>query len=146
MPIDLLGSVQFSALREKGLTGVFPDVLYCDYAMPFSTLSVHPVPSGSIQIELYAFAVLQQVVNLTDVLNFPPGYENALKFNLAVKICSSFGMPLNPMTVQQATSGKAAIQKINAQLYAGALGTSNIMPLPSEGGPTPAAPAPPPQQ
>jgi hypothetical protein len=146
MPIDLFSSVEFAAIRERGLTGVFPDKLYCDYAMPFATLNFHPVPSGTIQVELFAFSVLQQIVNLTDVLNFPPGYENALKFNLAVKICSSFGMPLNPMTVQQATTGKAAIQKINAQLYAGALGTSGVLPLPSEGGPTPAVPATPPQQ
>lgn len=144
-PMDLYSSQQFAALREKGLTGVFPDVLYCDYGNPIATLNVHPIPSSPIQIEIYAWQVLQQIVGLTDILNFPPGYENALKYNLAVKICSSFGMPLNPMTVQQAAFGKAAIQKINVQLYGGAIGTSGIMPLPSEGAPTPAAPAAPQQ-
>lgn len=145
MSIDLLSSVPFAAIREKGLTGVFPDKLFCDYANPIATLNFHPIPSSPIQIEIYAWQVLQQIVGLTDILNFPPGYENALKYNLAVKICSSFGMPLNPMTVQQAAFGKAAIQKINVQLYGGALGTSGIMPLPSEGAPTPAAPGAPQQ-
>jgi hypothetical protein len=141
--LDLAASQAWAALREKGLTGILPDLLYCDYGMPIALLNFHPVPSAPITVELYAFSVMQQIVNVTDVLNFPPGYENALKYNLAVKICSSFGMPLQQQTVQQAISGKAAIAEINANLYRGALGTANIAPLPTEGAPMPPQQPPP---
>lgn len=141
--MDLLSSQEWAALGEKGLTGVFPDKLYFDNAYPIASLFVHPVPSAAITIELYTFSLLQQIVNLTDVLNFPPGYLNALRQNLAVKISPAFGMPLQQVTVQQAVSGKAAIAQINANLYRGALGTSSMFPLPTEGAPAP--PAPPPQ-
>lgn len=138
-PVDLMSSQQWAALGEKGLTGVFPDKLYCGFEVPIATLNVHPVPSSPIVLELYTFSVMQTIVNLTDLLTFPPGYYNALKYILAVKICSSFGMPLQQMTVQQAVAGKAAIQQINLNLYRGALGTSSTFPLPTEG--APAAPA-----
>lgn len=141
-PMSILGSEAFMSLGERLLSGVFPDKLYCNYASPIAKIYVHPVPSGVISLELMSWAQLTQVVGLTDILNFPPGYLEELKYNLALKIAPEFGMPPDQMVIAQAVADKGSIRQINAQLMATELSQTTSFSAPTAGNPPPAgAPA-----
>lgn len=133
--MSILGAAGWMSLGERGLTGVFPDKLYCDYNFPIAKLYIHPIPSGVIQLEIAAWGQLTQVVGLTDILNFPPGYLEELKYNLAMKISPEFGMPPDQMVIAQAVADKAAIRQINEELMANEIGQAQAFSSPTAGNP-----------
>lgn len=142
MELDLLSSVEWAALREKYLIGVFPQRLYCDYNWPISLLNLHPVPSGSITLELYLWSILPAFSTISDPVNFRPGYVEALEYNLALKLAPIYGMQVDQITIALAQTYKQQMQSLNAQFLAGALGPASVPTMPSEGVPQPVAQGP----
>ena len=112
-PMKLLSSEQWAGLTEKGLTGFMPDKLYCDYMFPIANLNVHPIPNHTIALELYLWSILAQFVNLTDAVNFRPGYLEALQYNLALKLAPIFGYQLDQQTALLASTYKSRMQQLN---------------------------------
>ncbi len=112
--VSLLNSVQWASLGEKGLTGTFPDKVYCDYTYPISTLWFHPIPSAGITLDLYAWQILPPFTGYTQVINFlRPGYEEALLYNLALKIYPLFGLSPDNLVVQLAGQYKQNMRALN---------------------------------
>lgn len=90
-PLRLLEVVDWAALRIPQLPGgAWSSRLYWDRAVPNSQLMLFPVPGESDQLELFTATALQQFVALTDTVVLPDGYEEAIVFNLAVKIAAQF--------------------------------------------------------
>lgn len=112
-PVSVLNAEQWANLTEKGLTGFLPDKLYCDYLWPISNIAVHPIPNQTIVIELYLRYILAQFVTTGDTVSFPPGYVEALQYNLAVKIAPQFGLAQDPTNLQLAASYKQKMQQYN---------------------------------
>jgi hypothetical protein len=131
--MDLMTSVEWAALREKGSSGLLPAGLYCDYDSPIARLNITPVPTGAISIEVYGWTALTQFTTLQDVINFPLGYLEALEFNLAVRIAPEFGMQLDPVIVAAAADGKQSIQRFNAMVLTGAKSEESTGKIPSIG-------------
>lgn len=131
--MDLMTSVEWAALREKGSSGLLPAALYCDYASPIATLNVAPVPTNPISIETYGWTKLPLFVTIQDVINLPEGYLDALEYNLAVKIAPESGMQLDPAIVAAAADGKQAIQRFNALVLTGAKSEESTGKIPSIG-------------
>lgn len=112
-PITILNSEEWSELREKGLTGYFPERLWCDYGYPISNILVHPIPNRAVAIELYLWTILTQFVSVFDTFSFRPGYLEAIQYNLAVKIAPQFGLAQDQTNVQLAVTYKQRIQDLN---------------------------------
>jgi hypothetical protein len=51
---------------------------------------------------------------LTTVIAFPPGYAEAFRYNLAVRLSAEFGAPLPPAVPAIATDSLARLKTINA--------------------------------
>lgn len=135
--ISLINSVQFAAIGELGITGVFPDKLYCDYSFPISTMYFHPIPSTSNQIDLFVWQILAAFTSYTQIVNLRPGYEEALEYNLGVKLFPKFGLTPDQITLQLAAQYKQNMRSLNAQALGTALGQSTTLNTPAEGLPTP---------
>ena len=144
-PLDIVNSVRWASIPEKGATGVLPRSLYCDWAMPIATFYFHPVPSTASQLKMFAISPLPQFANLTDTLSLPAGYERAVRYNLAMNLSAEF--PVNSLADLQlvaaiAQESKAAVKVLNAELLGNALGETTTGQIPSIPLPQPpAAPA-----
>src|SRR5579872_6037210 len=139
-PMRIMTSAEFPRIKERGLTGVLPDKLYCDYAAPNATLYVHPIPSGTPTLELYAWSALAAFVTLQDTVTFPPGYVEAIVFNLALKLAPEYGQQVDSLIAQTAMGSKQAMRALNAQMLQGAVGTEAETSLPIIGEPQPQVP------
>ncbi len=119
-PMKLVTKEEWASIPEKSVTGAVPRELWNDNGYPNSTLYLWPIPSaGSTQLELYTWQQLTTFVNLTDTFDFPPGYERAIRFNLAVELASEYGREI-PQTVGQiAMDSKNAIRGLNAPPVSG---------------------------
>lgn len=131
--MNLLTAKQWAMIPEKGLVGVLPTDCYIDGQYPNMGIHVAPIPSGTPGLEIYYWAALQQFANLTDVLEMPPGYIDALKYTLMLHLSPAYNKPIDPAILALAQSKKAAIQTINAQILSGSFGETRTLHGPNIG-------------
>ena len=52
-------------------------------------------------------------MNQSDTVSVPPGYADAIRYNLAVKLAPEWGRTITPEVAEMARTSKAAIQRLN---------------------------------
>jgi hypothetical protein len=119
LPISLATDEEWQAIPVKLTTSTLPRIMYDDGSFPLRNLSFWPVPTdGSVQVRLYMWSALSQFTDLVTDFSFPPGYMEAIKYNLAVRLAAEWRADLSPLTIQLATDSKARIKSLNiAPIY-----------------------------
>jgi hypothetical protein len=56
---------------------------------------------------------LTEIATLDTEVSFPPGYYEALKYNLAIRLSDDFGRPLTESIVSIASESKASLKRNN---------------------------------
>lgn len=118
LPLDMPNKEQYAAIRLKGLQSTFPRAMYNDNAFPLATLHFWPVPTDtSNQVALYTWKVLSQYSTVGDTVSLPPGYLEAIEYNLALRLPGRIGnvasIAVSPQVVEIARTSKAAIKSLN---------------------------------
>lgn len=115
-PIEMLPSREtYSLISMKSLQS-FPQWAFYDAGYPLGQFIPYPLISNQFAIHIFYPAVLQTVVNLTDIITVPPEYREALRYNLAARLCVNYGLPVPPGVVGLATAGLNTIRNANAQI------------------------------
>jgi hypothetical protein len=104
----------FNLIRNQQITSQIPTDCYYDPQMPIATLMFWPVPV----IPLYtanwtSYLQLESFPGLVGLLDFPPGYEAAIKSNLAVKLCKYFGLAVPKDVKDEANETRGTIKRSN---------------------------------
>ena len=108
-----IDSSVWSEVPVKAISSTLPQIMYDDVAFPQRNLSVWPIPTVGIQ---FAFYVWSQLTKMTDTqldLEFPPGYNEAIRYNLAVRLAPEFNAELRPDVAGLAASAIAKIKSNN---------------------------------
>lgn len=92
----------------------FPEMLYNDGASPLSTLALWPAPYVSMDLELYVWHQAAALVSVNDAVQMPPGYEDAVVLNLAVRLAPQFQRPLDPGLRADARESLMRVLSLNA--------------------------------
>lgn len=99
----------------KNVPGSFPQVCYDDGGMPLRTLNFWPIPTYQTNnVRIYSWTSLTWPATLQTLLNFPPGYAKAFRYNLAVELASEYGAQVPPEVAQIAAASLAQIKTQNA--------------------------------
>ncbi len=117
IPLRVLEVEEWADIRMPELqTGTWPSRLYYDHAVPDAELYLYPVIGEADDLELFTYAALQQFVALTDVVELPDGYEEAIVLNLAVAVKSYYprDAEMDPDVPRQAAEALARIESLNA--------------------------------
>lgn len=113
-PLELIDSRAWSEIAVRSVSSPLPDRLYYDRAYPNGSLSLYPYPSVANQLELFTWGLMGAVAS-GDTLSVPPGYQEALKYNLAVRMVPEVkDGQLIDSVVALAQSSLARIQGMNA--------------------------------
>jgi hypothetical protein len=115
-PMDMLSVEEWQTrFPVKNVNGSFPTACYDDGGFPLRTLSFYPIPiNQAVSIRIYAWQPLTLASSLQAVLNFPPGYAEAFRYNLAVRLAPEFQAALRPEVAQIAIQSKATLKTMNA--------------------------------
>lgn len=116
-PLQIVDAAAWADILERSIGAVIPTVMFPDMAFPLTTLYLWPVPTFStisVSLELWTWTQLTTFADLSTAYTFPPGYDRALKANLALEIAPSLGIVPSPQLMQLAMESKAAIRMINA--------------------------------
>ena len=112
-PIEIIGPKQYQGISLKSTSGR-PYYLYYLGSAPLGTIYLYPTPDAAETLYLDSLKPLSEMTNLTATIALPPGYNAALKSNLAVSLCSEYGREPSQLLMKEAHDTKAAIININA--------------------------------
>lgn len=118
LPLEYLTDAQWAAIPVKNIQSTLPQKVYDDQAFPLRNLNFWCVPTVAVNVTIYSWNPLSTFPDFTTDVEFPPGYVEALRYNLAVRLLAEFpGNPVSaPMVMQLATESKARIKSLNIPL------------------------------
>lgn len=111
-PLDICCARKWATVSRKYETGT-PRVLHNDGGHPRSGLWLWPVPESDLTLVLYAWRVLIAFANVNQDVDFPPGYFDAIRYNLAVHLGEEWGKQVSERTERMAADKKGWIKALN---------------------------------
>lgn len=117
IPLGMFTTRGWENLAIKNIESSIPTNLYNDNAYPYANLSLWPIPTLTLPLVLYVWQQLTTgflVGGLDTALSFPPGYEDAVRYNLAVRLAPEWDKELREDVAMLAKEAKMLIQSINA--------------------------------
>ena len=90
-PLRVLTDHEWAAKRLREVPTTIPTEIYNDGAYPISRLYLWGYPTAGNDLELFTWSQLTRFATQEDPVAFPPGYEDAVVYNLAVRLCGQFG-------------------------------------------------------
>lgn len=113
-PLAVLTDLQWSQIRVQDLANTIPYALYDDYAYPLSTLYIYPQAVPGYILELFVWQTVSQFVTTNDLVILPPGLDDVLVLNLAVRLAPQFQRPVDPDVREEARKSLMRYESINA--------------------------------
>jgi hypothetical protein len=111
-PLEVITDSQYAAIQTKSIQGV-PTSVYPEGTYPNETLNFYPIPNSNYSFIPYSWKALSSVASLDTVLSFPPGYEDALVYNFAMRLAPEYGKQPDALVAQIASESKAGIKRMN---------------------------------
>jgi hypothetical protein len=113
LPIQMLSMDQWASIRLQNIGSPIPTQLYAEPSFPLMNVSFLPYPTENQQVQFYTWTALGGFSAMTDTVNVPPGYVDAIRYNLAAKMALEWGRPLTPELIGLAQESKAKIKDLN---------------------------------
>lgn len=107
--MDIVNGIEYDKITQKNISSSIPDVLFYDGNNPLGTITIYPVPTtGDLYIR--SEKQLSEFTTLDTDIDFPPGWERALIFNLAIELASEYGQQVDQATYEIAMNALAKIK------------------------------------
>lgn len=116
-PVDILTLEEYARITSKGVQSPLPYALYDDGGYPLRTLTLYPVPSSGNQLVLWTKRQISQIATLDTVLAFPPGYEEAIVYNGAIRLAPEYGKAATAEVADIARATRADIKRKNTKTH-----------------------------
>lgn len=115
-PCPMMTIEQYNSIPFKTQTAQFPWAFWYEDTYPNGSLTVYPTPDANSTLVFTSKKELSSFPSLTDEVTLPPGYFDALCFNMAVFWGPEFdGVSIPPQVVQQAVNTKRLIKRTNTK-------------------------------
>lgn len=114
IPVAILTVSEWAEIRDKTLTSDIPSKIYFEGTFPNETLNLWPVPSLANNLVIYSLKPFSTYTAASEI-SFPPGYQEAIKYNLDLRMFSEYGKPATQETFDQAAKTLANIKRKNTK-------------------------------
>lgn len=116
-PIDVITDQRWRRIQQKDLENPLAQGVYFDHGWSAGLGRVYlwPIPSvGTTTLVLYSLVALTAFADLTTCYTFPPGYGEAIRYQLALRLARDFGGLKDPETTTfLATTALARVKRGN---------------------------------
>ena len=119
-PMQVLNYDDYNAIRLKTLSTNFPGYIYYQPSFPVGEVYIYPLfapndPStqGPALITLTSWTPLPLITDPTCYIELPPGYWEAIVFNLAIRMAEEYQFEIRPTTVAIAQNALRIIKRMN---------------------------------
>lgn len=121
LPVDwaleiITSREDYNRIALKTLTSFAGSIFY-DSAFPIGRVYPWPIPQANLyQIHITVKTPLTAFTSLTQDINLPPEYEEAIYANLVVRLRAAYQLPPDPVFVALAKKSLAVIRGANTQI------------------------------
>lgn len=113
-PLAVLTQSEWNDILQKSTESQLPEAVYYEPTFPDGTLRFWPVPLEALPVTLAIDMQLAVVADINDDLSFPPGYERALLYALAVDLAPEYpAVTLSQSVIDAADEALADIKRAN---------------------------------
>jgi len=115
-PLHIVQSMEdYNNIRLQHL-GSLPRYVFYDAAWPIGKIFFWPIPNFSYTGRIITKQQFTALDNLSDVLDFPPEYNRAIRFTLQDELISAYKLPPDPMVSARAMGAVDVIRRANLQI------------------------------
>lgn len=108
--MEPLSDEQYEDIDEKSLSSTVPMYFSYDNAHPYGTIRIYPGLSSSAALHLLSEKAITSFASISTTVDLPPGWNRALRFNLALEIAGEYGAEVPQWVVRGAGESLSAIQ------------------------------------
>jgi hypothetical protein len=110
--VEIIDTSSFQAISYKPVNSV-PQVMAITPTYPTLTLDFWPRPYAVFTCTLQVYTLLPDTITETTTIALPPGYEDALVSNLAVRCAPRWGRQIDPLIVREAANSRRVLKRNN---------------------------------
>lgn len=111
--VDVVSLDEFARISQKSTQSPYPRALYDDGGYPRRTITLYPVPSTANSLVLYTRRALTSISTLDTDVSLPPGYDDAIVSNLALRLAPEYGRQVTDVMAMNASESLASIKRAN---------------------------------
>lgn len=114
--VDIISEGKYRSITVK-TTISRPYALFFQPTFPLANIYLYPIPDIAETLSLDSlklFTETSSFTSLSDMLSFPPQYEEALIFNLSVRLAPEFGKSISAEVVAIAASSYNRVITLNS--------------------------------
>ena len=111
-PIEFINNQQYNSIPFKSTSGL-PQWCWVNTSWPNTTIVFYPIPASPY---IANFSLRQKVaapMTLATVISLPPGYEEAIVANLALRLAIPYNRPVSQELAAAAKDGLAWVKRTN---------------------------------
>ena len=86
LPLEPYDAGKWAQIPVKGTSAAYPKIVWDDNNFPLRTVSYWPIPTTTINFTFYVWQAISQFVDLVTDYTFPPGYLEAIRYNLGKRL------------------------------------------------------------
>lgn len=113
IPIGIATVKQWAEISLKTTESSIPQCIYPEGTNPLETVNVWPVPSGAPTLVLYSMKPLQYFDSVSETVVLPGEYEEAIEYNLAMRLAPKFAKSLSTEAMMIAVESLANVKRQN---------------------------------
>ena len=114
-PLRIQDADWWDANRVYSITSSLPTDVYYEPDWPNGLLFIWPVPTTAYQLELEVWTALAQFFTPQDKVSLPPGYFDALVYDLAMSLAPSFQAQISPALIALRNKAMQRITEANTE-------------------------------
>ena len=112
-PLQILSVDEWASITAKAIESDIPTKIFFSGSYPYETLSLWPVPSAANKLVLYSLKPLSSFSAISDSVSLPNGYEDAIVYNLAVRLAAEYNREPSAYVANEASESIASIKRVN---------------------------------
>ena len=110
-PLRVAQKASFDRVADKSTTSDVSDWLHYEPSYPLGVLYLHPVPTaGAVHLTTWVPFVAYSV---SDPVSLPPGYEEAITYQLAMRLAPEYGRTVPQEVAALGAAAKKDIKRAN---------------------------------
>lgn len=107
--LQIITQNQYDQISNKTTVTRPEYLLYVPKGYPVGTVTIFYVPDKAYELYWTAQKVIEEFASIEDTVNIAPVYEEALKYNLSMRLALPCGVPVSQELALLARESKAAI-------------------------------------
>lgn len=111
--VQLLNQDQYNQIIVPNTTTTVSSAAYIDDAFPLRNVYIWPVPQVPYAVNLFTWNLVDGFDSIVDDIVLPPGYERAMRFNLALELAPEYGITPSQTLAAGALASKATVKRMN---------------------------------